>query len=512
MIRHPAQAMRAVFAMAGSGRSPVGPRVGRLAGVLLVAAGAIGAESRAASGDLPRYRLEVGQELRFEGFDGRRSNGKAVGNRTVVMAWVVDRNADGSWRIVVQLHEWRSGYRWAQTEDGTLPEHVPFDREAHDDPLEALAASQRSGAGAESISLTAFDLGDDGRIEAERLALDILGDIPDRIFPGLPRNADAASEGWEFASAKGGGPYRCGPVPEAGGPGLWVFSAQRRDRVASVFDVSTTATYRFDRDRGLVVGLEARSKAGNDPVFLGTDHWELIDTNHLDEARIARLRSEARRFHKAQKAVADLTRVVFGEAPGDASSITETVAKTLEGVKDDFTLPMFTESFARLSEEFEWLKSTCGQRADRRAALIGSTATAWKVKDLDGHWHALDDHHGQVVVLDFWYRGCVPCVKAMPQIKQVVAHFQGRPVAIFGMNIDESPDDARIIANKLALNYPTLLIDGTNLAESYGAATFGFPTLVVIDPAGTIGEIHVGSTDDLAETLIQSIEQILEER
>ena len=83
-------------------------------------------------------------------------------------------------------------------------------------------------------------------------------------------------------------------------------------------------------------------------------------------------------------------------------------------------------------------------------------------------------------MLDFWYRGCGWCIRAMPQMKEVVAHYQAQPVEVFGMNTDDDEADARFVVDKLALNYPTLKADG--LPEKYGVR--GFPTLVIIDQSG----------------------------
>ena len=106
----------------------------------------------------------------------------------------------------------------------------------------------------------------------------------------------------------------------------------------------------------------------------------------------------------------------------------------------------------------------------------------WDTTDLAGSAVSLAGCRGKVLVLDFWYRGCGWCIRAMPQMKQVATHFQGRPVAVLGMNTDRDQADAQFVVDKLALNYPTLKAEG--LPEKYGVR--GFPTLLVIDQAGVV--------------------------
>jgi thiol-disulfide isomerase/thioredoxin len=122
-----------------------------------------------------------------------------------------------------------------------------------------------------------------------------------------------------------------------------------------------------------------------------------------------------------------------------------------------------------------------------------------------GSPRSLEACRGKVVVLDFWYRGCAWCIRAMPQVKQIAAHFQGRPVEVFGMNTDRGEADAKFVVDKLALNYPTL--KGEGVPEKYGVS--GFPTLLVIDQAGVLRDIHVGYSPTLAKNVIASVEKLL---
>ena len=120
------------------------------------------------------------------------------------------------------------------------------------------------------------------------------------------------------------------------------------------------------------------------------------------------------------------------------------------------------------------------------AAVLDKPSPAWQTTDLSGGQRSIDGCRGKVVVLDFWYRGCGWCIRAMPQIKEVAAHHQGRPVEVLGMNTDDDEADARFVIDKLALNYPTLKAEG--LPEKYGVR--GYPTLVVIDQVGVVRRSH----------------------
>jgi thiol-disulfide isomerase/thioredoxin len=95
----------------------------------------------------------------------------------------------------------------------------------------------------------------------------------------------------------------------------------------------------------------------------------------------------------------------------------------------------------------------------------------------------------------------------MPQMKQVAAHYQGRPVAVLGMNTDRKQEDAQFVIDKLKLNYLNLKAEG--LPEKYGVT--GFPTLILIDREGIVRDVHIGYSANLAEKLTTSIDELLAE-
>ncbi len=127
------------------------------------------------------------------------------------------------------------------------------------------------------------------------------------------------------------------------------------------------------------------------------------------------------------------------------------------------------------------------------------------MKDLDGRTHSLDQYRGKVLVLDFWYRGCGWCMRAMPQVKRVASHYRGRPVAVFGMNNDRSLDDAKFVVREMQLDYPVLR--SQEMPGKYGVQ--GFPTLIIIDKQGKVADIHVGYSPQLFEDVTAVVDRLL---
>src|SRR5207244_6277776 len=111
-------------------------------------------------------------------------------------------------------------------------------------------------------------------------------------------------------------------------------------------------------------------------------------------------------------------------------------------------------------KQHERMEKYLVEGAERRAKFLGQPAAEFETTDIDGKKVKLADLRGQVVVLDFWYRGCGWCIKAMPQMNQLAGDFAGKPVAILGMNTDRDEADAKFVIEKMALKYPTLKAEG----------------------------------------------------
>ena len=455
---------------------------------------------------LPRYRLEVGQKLRFEGFAGQRTNGRIRGTRTELTLWVVDQVGPGCWKLLIEDRSRRMGMDWSATVDKSLPAQIPLPQaKTWDDMWRWLDDEMRAGSGANVPFMTTVVLHDDGRIETEPQTLELLGDPITALFPGLPRDIAAARTGWEFDAASKN-PSRCLPVPGPAGSDFCEFTATRQTRDELGGDITTTTQFGFDLGRGLMTRCNAKGLAATEPALQFISRQALVGTERLDAAWIAQAQAEAKWYFAARDQIFAFEVLT----PGVTSDLTARMTTALTDARREVSLPLFVEHLAELTKMADQLMAYQEKSTARRQALIGSLAPRWNLKDLDDRAQSLDNQRGKVVVLDFWYRGCAACIEAMPQIKQVAAHFATRPVAIFGMNIDPLPEDARFVANSRQLNYPTLRTDGTDLAQSYGAVDFGFPTLVVIDRQGVIRDIVIGSSPDLAVSLIKTIDGLLD--
>jgi len=138
----------------------------------------------------------------------------------------------------------------------------------------------------------------------------------------------------------------------------------------------------------------------------------------------------------------------------------------------------------------------------------GDAAPEFDLKRPDGSSTTLASLRGKVVLLDFWATWCGPCIAAMPSIERLHKKYEGKPVAILGVNTWErgAADKAQKFMEKNKYSYG-LLLKGDDLAEAYGIS--GIPTLVLIGPDGKVLHTGVGFGPDEENHLAKLIDKAL---
>ncbi len=146
------------------------------------------------------------------------------------------------------------------------------------------------------------------------------------------------------------------------------------------------------------------------------------------------------------------------------------------------------------------------EEAKRIRGLLGRKAPEVVLPDLEGKKHVLADLRGKVVVLDFWYRGCGWCTRAVPMVKKAFARLSGKPVVFLGMNVDRKLEDALFAEKALEPPYPSLHTD-RKTAKQFGVR--GYPTFVILDRQGRFAGFQVGWAPDLDDILVKKVTSLL---
>ena len=116
---------------------------------------------------------------------------------------------------------------------------------------------------------------------------------------------------------------------------------------------------------------------------------------------------------------------------------------------------------------------------------------------------------GRVIVLDFWYIACAPCLQAMPHLSALQKRYGADSVLVLGVNVHDSLDRVKKLLASREVAYESLLF-GDDLATALGIS--GYPTLFVIGRDGRIVRSMVGSSEHLEMALAAMVEEALARR
>ena len=101
----------------------------------------------------------------------------------------------------------------------------------------------------------------------------------------------------------------------------------------------------------------------------------------------------------------------------------------------------------------------------------------------------LTDLKGKVVLLDFWYRGCFPCLKATPDLITMQEEFKDNLV-IIGINDMDTKEDITDYYVYKKGNYFSTYKTKMNISKNLKVSAF--PTFVIINQKGEVVKTEVG--------------------
>ncbi len=90
----------------------------------------------------------------------------------------------------------------------------------------------------------------------------------------------------------------------------------------------------------------------------------------------------------------------------------------------------------------------------------------------------------RVTVVDFWASWCTGCRESIPALSELYADKREDGVMVIGVSVDESADDALLLAQHLHAKFPVVLDPHMRLAGTYRVGNI--PLTFVIDRHGTV--------------------------
>jgi len=131
----------------------------------------------------------------------------------------------------------------------------------------------------------------------------------------------------------------------------------------------------------------------------------------------------------------------------------------------------------------------------------GTVLKELNFKDSNGNNYTLDSLKGKVIVLNFWFIGCKPCVEEIPDLNRIQEKFKDKDVVFLAVTFDSKKKLEEFVKKK-PFNF-TLVPDSMKIIRQFYVNSY--PTTMLIDKDRKIHLID----DLLVFDLMNKIEKMI---
>ena len=128
-----------------------------------------------------------------------------------------------------------------------------------------------------------------------------------------------------------------------------------------------------------------------------------------------------------------------------------------------------------------------------------SLAPLWELPSLTDDTISLSDMKGKLVLLDFFYKACYPCMLALPSLQALHEKYEDQGLRIIGVDpYDKIEDSIAPFLAKRGVTY-LVLLEGKKVAIDYHVSAY--PTMYLIDRNGKILFSQMGYGEETEKKL-----------
>ena len=177
----------------------------------------------------------------------------------------------------------------------------------------------------------------------------------------------------------------------------------------------------------------------------------------------------------------------------------------LDTLSNEVTLVYKKQSKEDLKKNEEKFKLKQKDDKNIRKKLNGTAISELELKDLNGTIHTLESLKEKVIVLNFWFTQCKPCVAEFPDLNELKAKFDSEKVVFFAVSWNDI-STINTFMKKHKLDY-TIIPNGNKIIDYFKIPHY--PYNIIIDQKGTIEYIDETMSFNIFKKMENKIKNLL---
>jgi thiol-disulfide isomerase/thioredoxin len=139
-----------------------------------------------------------------------------------------------------------------------------------------------------------------------------------------------------------------------------------------------------------------------------------------------------------------------------------------------------------------------------KKSLLKKPLPDFNFEDISGNKLKKKDFAGKVIVINFWFTSCQPCINEMPLLNNLVAAYNDTNVVFIAPALSAKESIERFL-KKYQFDYQ-IVPEQEDYATKLKVENF--PTHIIVDKKGIIRFVEIGYNPHIKETLGQYIDSL----